>query len=108
MGQDRIQEKAMSDGITVTVLVDVKPEEIEAACLNLPETVKDTAKFPGFRSIRILRHDKDRNRVLIVEQWDREEDFRTYVAWRQEHGGGLGRVANNVQIDIWPTVIASA
>ncbi len=98
----------MSDGITVTIRVDVKPEEVDAACLNLPEAVKDTAKFPGFRSIRVLRHGEDRNRVMILEQWDREEDFRAYVAWRQETGTGLGRVANEVEISIWPTLVASA
>lgn len=97
----------MSDGVTITMDLDVKPEAVEGLAAGLPEMIKETAQFKGFQSIRIVRNG---NRILLIEQWDSEDDYKAYIAWRTERGDmdGLGMAVNGVQSGVWPTLIATA
>src|SRR3546814_12930771 len=79
-------EAAVSDGVIITVDMVIKPEFSEAARSGIPAMLKDTARFKGLRSIRVVQHQHDPHHVLIVEHWDCEGDYKTYYAWRDRDG----------------------
>lgn len=97
----------MSDGVTITMILDCKPEAVEGLAVGLPEMIKETATKQGFQSIRILRN---ANKIILVELWDSEADYNAYIAWRTERGDmdGLGQAVNGVELNIWPTLVATA
>ena len=76
----------------------------------LPEMLKDTKKFSGFRSVRIMRHKTDANQVIFIEEWSTEEDYMKYIAWRTQTGAMDALVSALVsppKMEVWPTLIAS-
>src|SRR3546814_20394435 len=79
-------EAAVSDGVIITVDMVIKPEFSEAVRSGIPAMLKDTARFKGLRSIRVVQHPHDPHHVLIVEHWDCECDYKTYSAWPDRHG----------------------
>ena len=42
----------MSDGVTIIMTMDVKPEVVDGLAAGFPEMIKDTAKRPGFPAKR--------------------------------------------------------
>jgi heme-degrading monooxygenase HmoA len=102
--------RAMPDTVTITVLLNLKPEATAIFCAALPEMLKDTRNFPGFRSIRVLKNKADANQLIFIEEWDSEEDYGAYIAWRTERGdmdSSAGAHATPPRIDVWPTVVTS-
>jgi quinol monooxygenase YgiN len=100
----------MSNPVTITLLLDVKPEAVGPLCDGLPEMLKDTKKFKGCRSVRILRHKSNPNQIIFVEEWDTEEDYHKYIAWRTERGDmdNFGKALNAPpKMDVWPTLVAN-
>jgi quinol monooxygenase YgiN len=100
----------MSYPVTVTLVVNVKPEAMTYFCDALREMLKDTKKFPGFRSIRIMRHRIDANQVLFVEEWETEDDYKKYVGWRTERGDfdRMGpTLSAPLQTEVWPILVAN-
>ena len=97
----------MSDGVTIIMTMDVKPEVVDALATGFPEMIKDTAKRPGFRNIRIVRNG---NKLNLIEEWDSEADYDAYIAWRTERGEmeALGSMVNGVTKEVWPTLIVKA
>jgi len=97
----------MSDGVTIIMTMDVKPEYVDGLAATIPEMIKDTAKRPGFRNIRVVR---DGNKISLIEEWDSEADYDAYIAWRTERGeiGGLDDKVNGVERSIWRTLVARA
>jgi len=97
----------MSDGITIIMTMDVKPEVIDGLVSGLPEMIKDTAQRPGFRNIRVVRNG---NKINLIEEWDSEADYDAYIAWRTERGdmAGMGEMVNGVERSVWPTLIVKA
>jgi quinol monooxygenase YgiN len=94
----------MSDGVTIIMTMDVKPEVVDALAAGFPEMIKDTAKRPGFRNIRIVRNG---NKLNLIEEWDSEADYDAYIAWRTERGDmdAMGSMVNGVEKSVWPDVI---
>ena len=76
----------MSDGIIVTMVLTCKPEEVEGFCGRLPEMLKGTRAFAGFRDVRALRNMDNPNQIILIEDWDTAEAYQAYVAWRAEAG----------------------
>jgi len=97
----------MSDGITIIMTMDVKPEVIDGLVSGLPAMIKDTAQRPGFRNIRVVRNG---NKINLIEEWDSEADYDAYIAWRTERGdmAGMGEMVNGVERSVWPTLIVKA
>jgi quinol monooxygenase YgiN len=99
------------EGITVTLAVTLKPEVVDGFCAQLPEMIKDTASFKGFRSLRAVQHGTDRARFLMIEAWDSEADYAAYMDWRIRTGS-LEAFKQSVvvppQIDVWPVLAAKA
>lgn len=99
----------MSTGVTVTLEFHFNPGVCEAFCATLPEMLKDTANRPGFRNIRAVRHKDDPDRLLLIEQWDSEQHYQDYLAWRQARGDmdNIGSVVKSMNLNFWPQFIAS-
>lgn len=98
----------MTDKVTVTLGLTLKPEAVDAFCASLPEAIKETATRPGFGSIRIVR---DGTRVLFIETWDSEADYDAYIAWRTETGmmDMMAQIlAAPPEKSIWPALVAVA
>lgn len=100
----------MSAGVTLTVIWNLKPEFVESTIAKLPELLEQVRDFEGLRSLRILRHKTDPNKLIFLHDWDSEAQYDVYVAWRMKQGivGGLmDNSTSPIQIDIWSSVIAS-
>ncbi len=100
----------MGDGIILTIDMVIKPELAEAVCAGIPAMFEDTAKFRGFRSIRVVRHQHQPNRLLIVEHWDAEEDYKAYDSWRNRDGD-MDRAREHllsIEMNVWPGLIGFA
>ncbi|RYF99229.1 MAG: antibiotic biosynthesis monooxygenase [Caulobacteraceae bacterium] len=97
----------MSDGVTIIMTMDVKPEIVDGLAAGFPEMIKDTAQRPGFRNIKIVRNG---NKLNLIEEWDSEADYDAYIAWRTERGDmdAMGAMLNGVTKEVWPTLIVRA
>jgi quinol monooxygenase YgiN len=97
-------------GITVTITFILSEDYTPSFCAMLPDMLKDTAKRPGFRNIKVVQNKDRPNELLFVEEWDSEADYMAYIAWRRERGDSNrpeGQVLKQ-QLDFWPTIIAQA
>jgi quinol monooxygenase YgiN len=100
----------MANPVTITLVLNLKPEAVAPFCSSLPEMLKDTKKFAGFRSIRIMQHKSDPNQVIFIEEWNSEEDYMKYIAWRTETGamdGMAAAITAPPKMEVWPTLIAN-
>src|ERR1700744_3018185 len=94
----------MSPGVTVTVSWNLKPESIDAFVTTLRDMFKLTRLRPGFRAIRLLRGDIEKNQFILVEEWDEAQNFHDYMQFRTDRGeieGFLSMVTERPQIGIW-------
>lgn len=100
----------MSDGVIITVEIVIKPELAEQVCASIPAMFDDTVTFKGFRSIRVLRHKDEPNRVLVLEHWDKEEHYHAYQAWRGERGDTEASQGNllSFRYSVWPNLVGYA
>jgi quinol monooxygenase YgiN len=100
----------MSSPVTITLVLNFKPEATAPFCATLPEMLKDTKKFPGCRGVRVMKHKTDANQVIFIEEWDTEEDYSKYIAWRTGRGemdGMATALAAPPKMEVWPTLVAN-
>ena len=100
----------MTDEVTVTFELTLKPEAAEGFSRMDREALEATRSFPGFLEVRIVRHKDAPCRFLFIERWVSEEAYRKYIAFRTERGEfqPLLAMATNTEINIWPQTIAWA
>ena len=72
----------MSEGVTITFEMKLKPEAAAMFPQMGPQILASPSEFPGFRSLRIVQHKDDPTRIMFIEKWDREEDYKAYIAER--------------------------
>ena len=98
---------ASPDGVIVTFEMQLRPEILEPYLKNADKMLVDTAKFPGYRKIRIVQNKDDPTRLLFIEHWDSEEDYRKYIAWRKERGDldRLSQTTVSTETRIWPNLV---
>ncbi len=96
--------------VFVTFDIELKPEAADPFCDGFQAMLEDTVKFKGFRTIRVVRHAENKNRVFLFEEWDSVADYETYIAFRTERGDMdmLSQIATSVKLDYWPTLVATA
>lgn len=70
----------MISSITITVVVEIKPDAWSDYLENLPCLLKHARGFPGLQDIRILEHKGHPNKLLFIEKWDTEADYNAYVS----------------------------
>ena len=100
----------MPDGVIITIDMVIKPELAEAVCAGIPAMFADTVNFKGFRSIRVVRHQGQPNRLLIVEHWDAEDDYKSYQNWRNRDGvlDTAREHLLSIKTDVWPSLVGFA
>ena len=100
----------MDEGVSITVDYMFKPGHADGFCELIPTLLRDTAKFEGFRSIRVVRNGANPDRVMLIEEWDSEDHYKKYIAWRTERGD-MDRTADLLvdgRTDMWPAFVAKA
>jgi quinol monooxygenase YgiN len=100
----------MTNPVTITLTLNLKPEATAPFCGAISGMLTETKKFSGFRSIRVMKHKTDPNQVIFIEEWNSEEDYMKYIAWRTETGAMAGMaaaLASPPKMDVWPTLIAN-
>lgn len=98
----------MTDKVTVTLALTLKPEAADDFCAGLPAAIEATAAYPGFGSIRIVR---DGARVMFIETWDSEAHYDAYIAWRTEIGmmDAMAQIiAAPPEKNVWPALVVVA
>jgi quinol monooxygenase YgiN len=95
------------DGVTITFELRLKPEAVSGFLQGIPHLIKETSEFEGFKTIRVVQHRDDPTRVLFVELWANEKAYQNYIAWRTERGDmdNVARLANSVEVNVWPNLI---
>ena len=94
------------DAITVTLLMNVKDDFAADFASGLPALMRETSSSPGARSVRAFRNAESVNAILLVEEWESEAAFKTYIAWRTERGdmARLGEMLSKPpEISTWST-----
>ena len=76
----------MADGVMVSVVFNLRSEAVERFASDVKQMLGDTRKHKGFRSSRLDVSCEDPNKLLLLSQWDRLEDYENYVAWRAARG----------------------
>jgi len=76
----------MSTGALITVNWKIKPEATEAFIAKTAELFKTARLKPGFRNIRLLRGDIDKNEFILIEEWDKSQMWLDYVDYRTKSG----------------------
>jgi quinol monooxygenase YgiN len=100
----------MSDGVLITIDMVIKPEVAAQVSAGIPKMFEDTARFAGFRSIRVVRHQHEPHHLLVVEHWDSEEHYRAYQTWRNRNGEmdtAMGHLLS-YRCDVWPSLVGCA
>lgn len=70
----------MISSVTITVVVEIKPDAWPGYLENLPCLLKHARGFPGLQDIRVLEHKGHPNKLLFVEKWSTEADYNAYVS----------------------------
>ena len=60
----------MSDGVTVTFVMNLKPEVTGPLLERFAEALPATRAFPGCRSVKVFLNDEDPNKIILLEEWD--------------------------------------
>lgn len=100
----------MDEYVTITMLVELKPERASAIIEDLPNILEVTSKAAGFRRIRAVREDPSSNRLIIIEEWDSEDHYKNYVVDRRAKGdlqNFVSSMAQPPQVGIWRQPIVS-
>jgi quinol monooxygenase YgiN len=98
----------MTEPTTITNKLTLKAEAADEFCAKIPEMIKDTAKRPGFKNIKVFRNTE--NQIIFIEQWETEQAFKDYIAWRNETGvlAQISAVLDGPrELAFWPTLLAS-
>lgn len=76
----------MISSVTITVVVEIKPDAWSGYLENLPCLLKHARGFPALQDIRILEHKGHPNKLLFIEKWDTEADYNTYLSQCAKQG----------------------
>ena len=90
--------------VFVTLELSLTPEAVDTLIAQLPAILDETRQKPGFIAIDAYRHDEDANRIILSEQWESADAYRTYLQWRQDTGlfDTLGpMLADAPRVNIW-------
>ena len=75
-----------SDGVYVTIDLQVDPEKTEEFLAIMADAAPDTRSFDGCRKFDIYVDQDKPGHILFYEIWDSKEQQQTYLKWRQETG----------------------
>jgi len=107
----RTPRTEMSDEVTVTVSINLKPDIADNFCdVMLPGLQKQTRAFEGVMSARAVRKSEQPTKVLLIDVFASQQQADAYFAWRSSTGD-LDLLASLVieppAIDFWPRLAGS-
>ncbi|QND54494.1 hypothetical protein HB779_21505 (plasmid) [Phyllobacterium sp. 628] len=70
----------MISSVTVTVMVEIRPDAWSGYLKHLSDLLKDARTFPGLQDIRVVEHKQQPNKILFIEKWNTEADYDAYVS----------------------------
>ena len=72
--------------ITVTIEFEAAPGERDALVAKMQEIIPETLGFEGCQRIEFFERDGADGSLMLLEDWESEERYAAYKAWRQETG----------------------
>lgn len=85
----------MTAGITMTWVLNLKPDVANLFWDDVASGVSGTRSFPGCRRAIMYRNQADTNRIMLTSEWDSYEDYEKYSAWRRASGRLIAGVAGS-------------
>ena len=82
----------MNDGITMTMVLNLRPEVADRFWLDVASGIDGTRSFSGCRRAAMYRNEADPNEIMLTSEWDSHEDYKRYSAWRAASGRRLAGV----------------
>ena len=76
----------MTDGITMTWLLELKPDVADLFWSDVAGGISGTRSFPGCRRADMYRNHADPNKILLHSEWESLQHYEKYSAWRAESG----------------------
>jgi len=93
----------MNDGITMTWVLNLKPDVADLFWSDVAGGVSGTRSFPGCRRAVMYRNQADPNQIMLTSEWDSYQDYEKYSAWR----AGSGRLLAGVASSELPSLLTS-
>ncbi|WP_051342017.1 putative quinol monooxygenase [Pseudonocardia spinosispora] len=91
----------------ITLEVPAQPGKGDELVAAFNKILPDTRAYKGCQSVTVLQRADDKDKIVLVETWDSEEDHNAYSVWRRDSGTlgdimGLaaGRPVNTVYNDV--------
>lgn len=72
--------------ITVTIEFEAAPGARDALVAKMQEIIPETLGFEGCQRIEFFEGDGADGSLMLLEDWESEERYAAYKAWRQETG----------------------
>lgn len=72
--------------VTIVVSLDLKPGIAGGYADHLASVLGETRAFRGCIHIHGYRDRARENRVVMIEEWESQEDYDAYIAWRTQSG----------------------
>jgi len=98
----------MSNDVTVTISMSVKPDKLETLLSITPDLLKETLGRPGVISVRALRNPDEPLKLMFLDAFASVEASNAYFEWRRDRGD-LGRLVSMLseppRIEVWPVSI---
>lgn len=85
-GEERRNVPGGEDRFTVFARFEAAPEKLHELVATFEGAMKSTHEFPGNLAFEIYTDASDPNAVLLWEQWESQEVFKSYIAMRTESG----------------------
>lgn len=99
--------------ITVTLTLPIKPGKMDQFMNLIRTMIPDTARQPGFRSVKVHPHSSGEGKAVFIEEWDSEAAYQDYLAWRAGPGADTTGIfadclAGAPEMDFWGEAVVTA
>ncbi len=74
--------------VTVKVELSIKPELYKEWRPIFKQALKDTRNFKGCNGVQVFSVPEE-SKYIAMEDFDSQEDFNSYINWREAHSGQL-------------------
>jgi quinol monooxygenase YgiN len=98
----------MSNTVTVTVAMAVKPEAVATMLGMIPGLLTGMLERPGVLGGRALQNPAEPTKLLFIDEFETVEASEAYFKWRTERGDidRLGALLTAPpQVQVWPANI---
>ena len=104
----KIEGMMMTDSVTVTVSMTVKPDAVATMLGMIPGLLSGMLEQPGVLGGRALQNPAEPTKLLFIDEFETVEASEAYFKWRAERGD-LDRLGALLiappQVQVWPASI---